>query len=84
MPQGEFARIHGIDQGLLSNLLNGVLFSISMETALKLALAFEVAPQEVFQALDRNDWTELLTRCQDSKRKEVHDNGANGNRIEMD
>jgi len=54
-------RACGVDQGLLSKMLNGKAASVSLETALRLAVGLEVRPEAVFMALGRgDDWGELL------------------------
>src|SRR5262245_4822566 len=48
--QCDFCRFANFDQGLLSKILNGLVKSIRMESALRLAIGLDLEPTDVFNA----------------------------------
>jgi hypothetical protein len=60
--QVDFCRKTGFDQGLLSKILSGVVNSLNVETALKLAEGLNIPPVAVFEVIGKKDVDELLRR----------------------
>ncbi len=58
--QSDFCRRSTFDQGLLSKIQNSLVTSLSIESVLKLAVGLSVAPQHLFQLIDRTDLHELV------------------------
>jgi transcriptional regulator with XRE-family HTH domain len=60
LKQSEFCKLTGFDQGLLSKIQNSVISSLSLESALRLALGLNVSPKVVFDLTSRPDMQELV------------------------
>ncbi|MFL6277579.1 MAG: helix-turn-helix domain-containing protein [Blastocatellia bacterium] len=63
MKQSEFCRLTGFDQGLLSKIQSSMITSLSLETALRLAVGLSVAPDEILVLIDREDLHDLIKRA---------------------
>src|SRR5215510_12257750 len=63
MKQSEFCRLTGFDQGLLSKIQSWMISSLSLETALRLALGLSVPPERVFELIGRPDLNELIMKA---------------------
>jgi hypothetical protein len=63
LKQSEFCRLTGFDQGLLSKIQNSVITSLSLESALRLAVGLCIPPRMIFGVTDRADMQELVIRA---------------------
>jgi transcriptional regulator with XRE-family HTH domain len=63
MKQSDFCRLTGFDQGLLSKIQNSVINSLSLESALRLAIGLSVSPRVIFKLTDRTDMQDLVIRA---------------------
>ena len=63
MKQSDFCRLTGFDQGLLSKIQNSVINSLSLESALRLAIGLGVSPKVIFKLTDRTDMQDLVMRA---------------------
>lgn len=63
MKQSDFCRLTGFDQGLLSKIQNSVINSLSLESALRLAIGLSVSPRVIFKLTDRTDMQDLVMRA---------------------
>ena len=61
--QSEFCRRYEFDQGLMSRLMTGSLKTVSLESALKLAIGLDVEPKIVFEAAGHSEWEGLIKRA---------------------
>src|SRR5215813_10461778 len=61
--QTEFCRLTGFDQGLLSKIQNSMVSTLSLESALKLAVGLRVAPRILLELIGRPDLNELVLRA---------------------
>ncbi|HKS26942.1 MAG TPA: helix-turn-helix transcriptional regulator [Pyrinomonadaceae bacterium] len=62
LKQVDFCRRTGFDQGLLSKLQSGVITTINLESALRLADGLRVPPEEILSLLDKRDMHMLLLK----------------------
>jgi transcriptional regulator with XRE-family HTH domain len=62
LKQVDFCRQTGFDQGLLSKLQSGVITTVNLESALKLADGLSVAPADILTLLGKTDTHHLLIR----------------------
>jgi transcriptional regulator with XRE-family HTH domain len=62
LKQIDFCRRTGFDQGLLSKLQSGVITTINLESALRLADGLKVAPEEILSLLGKEDAHRLLVK----------------------
>ena len=62
LKQSDFCRLTGFDQGLLSKIQNSVITSLSLESALRLALGLCIPPRVIFSVTDRPDLQELVVK----------------------
>ncbi len=60
--QSDFCRLSMFDQGLLSKIQNSLVTSLSLESALKLAIGLAVPPHQIFGLLDRMDMHDLVMK----------------------
>jgi transcriptional regulator with XRE-family HTH domain len=63
MKQSDFCRLTGFDQGLLSKIQNSVINSVSLESALRLAIGLSVSPRVILALTDRLDMQDLVMRA---------------------
>jgi transcriptional regulator with XRE-family HTH domain len=63
MKQSDFCRLTGFDQGLLSKIQNSVINSVSLESALRLAIGLSVSPRVILSLTDRLDMQDLVMRA---------------------
>ena len=63
LKQSDFCRLTGFDQGLLSKIQNSVISSLSLESALRLAIGLSVSPKVILNLTDRMDMQELVMRA---------------------
>jgi transcriptional regulator with XRE-family HTH domain len=63
MSQSEFCHVAGFDQGLLSKIQSSMVTTMTIETALRLALGLEVQAEEIFRILGRPDLHELILKA---------------------
>lgn len=62
LKQVDFCRRTGFDQGLLSKLQSGVITTINLESALRLADGLQVPPEEILSLLGKRDAHLLLLK----------------------
>jgi transcriptional regulator with XRE-family HTH domain len=62
LKQVDFCRRTGFDQGLLSKLQSGVITTINLESALRLADGLRIAPEEILSLLGKQDAHRLLLK----------------------
>ncbi|MBD0371487.1 MAG: helix-turn-helix transcriptional regulator [Pyrinomonadaceae bacterium] len=62
LKQVDFCRRTGFDQGLLSKLQSGVITTINLESALRLADGLQIPPEEILSLLDKRDAHLLLLK----------------------
>jgi len=62
LKQVDFCRRTGFDQGLLSKLQSGVITTINLETALRLADGLKIPPEEILSVLGKTDAHLLLQK----------------------
>jgi transcriptional regulator with XRE-family HTH domain len=62
LKQVDFCRRTGFDQGLLSKLQSGVITTINLESALRLADGLKIPPGEILSLLGKTDAHRLLVR----------------------
>jgi transcriptional regulator with XRE-family HTH domain len=62
LKQIDFCRQTGFDQGLLSKLQSGVITTINLESALRLADGLKVTPEEMLSLLGKEDAHMLLVK----------------------
>lgn len=62
LKQVDFCRQTGFDQGLLSKLQSGVITTINLESALRLADGLRVPPGQILSLLGKEDAHHLLKR----------------------
>jgi transcriptional regulator with XRE-family HTH domain len=62
LKQVDFCRQTGFDQGLLSKLQSGVITTINLESALRLADGLKVSPEEILTLLGKLDAHRLLQK----------------------
>lgn len=62
LKQVDFCRRTGFDQGLLSKLQSGVITTINLESALRLADGLKIAPAEILSVLGKQDAHHLLLK----------------------
>ena len=62
LKQVDFCRRTGFDQGLLSKLQSGVITTINLESALRLADGLGIPPEEILSLLGKAEAHQLLTR----------------------
>ena len=62
LKQVDFCRQTGFDQGLLSKLQSGVITTINLESALRLADGLKVPPEEILTLLGKLDAHRLLQK----------------------
>ena len=60
--QVDFCRRTGFDQGLLSKLQSGVITTINLESALRLADGLKIAPDEILSLLGKGEAHILLLK----------------------
>lgn len=60
MGQTAWCQRNGFEQSLFSKLLNSVKLSISLESALKLAVGFRIEPGVIFGLIGRPDLDQLV------------------------
>ena len=63
MKQSEFCRLTGFDQGLLSKIQSSMIFNLTLETALRLAVGLSVPPEEILTLIDRTDLHALIAQA---------------------
>jgi transcriptional regulator with XRE-family HTH domain len=63
MKQADFCRVAGFDQGLLSKIQSSMVTTMTIETALRLAIGLEVQAEEIFRILGRPDLHELILKA---------------------
>src|ERR1700754_4124344 len=63
LKQSEFCRLTGFDQGLLSKIQNSVISSLSLESALRLAIGLHVSPKVILSLTERLDMQELVLQA---------------------
>ena len=63
LKQSEFCRLTGFDQGLLSKIQNSVISSLSLESALRLAIGLHVSPKAILSLTERLDMQELVLQA---------------------
>jgi len=63
LKQSDFCRLTGFDQGLLSKIQNSIITSLSLESALRLALGLSVSPKVIFGLTGRDDLQDLVMRA---------------------
>ena len=61
--QTEFCRLTGFDQGLLSKIQNSMVNTLSLESALKLAIGLRVPPRILLELIGRPDLNDLVLRA---------------------
>jgi len=61
--QTEFCRLTGFDQGLLSKIQNSMVSTLSLESALKLAVGLRVPPRILLELIGRPDLNELVLKA---------------------
>jgi hypothetical protein len=71
MRPSDFCRFSMFDRGLLSKIQNSVVASLSLESALKLAIGLSVPPQRIFNLLDRMDMHDLVIKSYASEFSEM-------------
>lgn len=62
LKQVDFCRRTGFDQGLLSKLQSGVITTINLESALRLADGLKISPEEILSLLGKQDAHRLLLK----------------------
>ncbi len=62
LKQVDFCRRTGFDQGLLSKLQSGVITTINLESALRLADGLALPPEEILSLLGKRDAHMLLVK----------------------
>lgn len=62
LKQVDFCRQTGFDQGLLSKLQSGVITTINLESALRLADGLRISPEEILSLLGKQEAHHLLLR----------------------
>lgn len=62
LKQVDFCRRTGFDQGLLSKLQSGVITTINLESALRLADGLKIPPEEILSLLGKTDAHRLLLK----------------------
>lgn len=62
LKQVDFCRRTGFDQGLLSKLQSGVITTINLESALRLADGLRIPPEEILALLGKTDTHRLLLK----------------------
>lgn len=75
MKQSEFCRLTGFDQGLLSKIQSSMITSLSLETALRLAVGLSVPPQKIFTLIGRTDLHALVKRAYSAMRADASATG---------
>lgn len=63
LKQSEFCRLTDFDQGLMSKIQNSVVSSLSLESALRLAVGLRVSPRVILSLTDRMDMQNLVMRA---------------------
>ena len=61
--QTEFCRLTGFDQGLLSKIQNSMVSTLSLESALKLAIGLRVQPRILLELIGRPDLNDLVLKA---------------------
>jgi transcriptional regulator with XRE-family HTH domain len=61
--QTEFCRQTGFDQGLLSKIQNSIVSTLSLESALRLAVGMRVRPQILLTLIGRPELNELVLKA---------------------
>lgn len=61
--QTEFCRLTGFDQGLLSKVQNSIVTTLSLESALKLAVGLKVQPKTLLQLIGRPELNDLVLKA---------------------
>jgi transcriptional regulator with XRE-family HTH domain len=61
--QTEFCKLTGFDQGLLSKVQNSVVTTLSLESALKLAVGLKVKPKTMLELIGRPELNELVLKA---------------------
>ena len=61
--QTKFCRLTGFDQGLLSKIQNSMVSTLSLESALKLAVGLRVRPQILLELIGRPDLNDLVLKA---------------------
>jgi hypothetical protein len=61
--QSEFCRQHRFDQGLLSKVMNSVVTTISLESALRLAVGLNVPAEQILGLIERTDLDEFVQQA---------------------
>lgn len=62
LKQVDFCRRTGFDQGLLSKLQSGVITTVNLESALRLADGLHIPPEEILTLLGKTDAHHLLAK----------------------
>ncbi|PYS50668.1 MAG: hypothetical protein DMF68_06470 [Acidobacteria bacterium] len=62
LKQVDFCRQTGFDQGLLSKLQSGVITTVNLESALRLADGLRVSPAQILSMLGKEDAHHLLKK----------------------
>ncbi|HKC66037.1 MAG TPA: helix-turn-helix transcriptional regulator [Pyrinomonadaceae bacterium] len=62
LKQVDFCRQTGFDQGLLSKLQSGVITTVNLESALRLADGLKVPPEQILSLLGKEDAHHLLKK----------------------
>ena len=62
LKQVDFCRQTGFDQGLLSKLQSGVIATINLESALRLADGLKIPPEHILALLDKMEAHRLLQK----------------------
>src|SRR5262249_36329001 len=80
--QTEFCRLTGFDQGLLSKIQNSMVSTLSLESALKLAVGLRVAPRILLELIGRPDLNELVLRAYGKRAEAPETSGGPNSRGE--
>jgi|SRR5215831_14212167 len=80
--QTEFCRLTGFDQGLLSKIQNSMVSTLSLESALKLAVGLRVAPRILLELIGRPDLNELVLRAYGRTAEDPESSGGPNSRGE--
>lgn len=63
LKQADFCRNTGFDQGMLSKIQSGLAKTISLETALRLAIGLSVPPESILDLIGGADLHALVQRA---------------------
>ena len=74
--QTEFCRLTGFDQGLLSKIQNSMVSTLSLESALKLAVGLRVPPHILLELIGRPDLNDLVLKAYGNKAAKPDSSGG--------